>query len=65
MRDPAAAKKHEIVIDNEVCIVHSHKIKKTWTAYGSYHGKHIAQTGDSESQAISNWRKIAEYHASE
>jgi hypothetical protein len=65
-RDAAATRSHEIVIDNETCVIHTLKTGKvTWKAYGEFRGKHINEGGRSESGAIMGWRKIANYIANE
>jgi len=54
------------VIDGEECSVHVAKTgATTWMAYGLFRGKHISQTGRSDSQALDAWRRIANHQANE
>lgn len=53
-------------IDGEQCLVHVAKTgASTWRAYGAFRGKHLDQTGRSDSLALAAWRKIANHHANE
>lgn len=66
MRDPSAARQTEITVDDTPCKIWSLKTgKSTWRAYGTFRGKHIDVRGKSESEALSQWRHIAEYEASQ
>jgi hypothetical protein len=53
-------------IDGEECVVHVVKTgAATWRAYGDFRGKHISQTGRTDSQALATWRRMANYQANE
>lgn len=66
MRDERAAKQNEVFVDHESCIVWSAKTgKSTWRAYGNFRDHPIDENGRTESEALSRWKKRAEYHASE
>lgn len=62
----AAARQTTEVIDGEQCSVHVVKTgATTWQAYGDFRGKHISQTGRSDSQALDAWRRAANHQANE
>lgn len=60
-----AAKQHPITIDGDACSVHTVQRGKTWAAHGSFRNHHIEGTGRTESEALNNWRKKANYRANE
>jgi len=58
----ATARQTTEIIDGEDCSVHVVKTGvTTWMAYGDFRGKHISQTGRSDSQALDAWRRAANY----
>lgn len=66
MRDPSASRPTEITVDDTTCKIFIQKTgKSTWRTYGTFRGKHIDVGGKSESDALSQWRHIAEYEASQ
>lgn len=59
-------KEHELQVDEVSCRVMCSKTgKSTWTASGNFREKNIRETGRTESDAISQWRRHAEFVASE
>lgn len=52
----------EVTVDGESLLVRVVKTGKvTYRAYAEFRGRHIDQTGSSESSAIEKWRRKAEY----
>lgn len=63
-RDPKAARQHIITVDGEDCTVWTAQSgQRTITAYGPFRDHHLRGTGRSESEALSEWRRQAEYQA--
>jgi hypothetical protein len=60
-----AAKRHDVVIDGKDCVVHTVLEGKTWTAYGSFGSRHITEKGRTESAALDQWIRHANYTANE
>lgn len=53
-----------VIIDEQPCLVHLAKTGgTTWTAYGDVQGVRVTATGRSEAQALSGWRRHANYQA--
>jgi hypothetical protein len=61
----SAAKRYDVPIDGKDCVVHTVLEGKTWTAYGSFGSHHITGKGRTESAALSEWIRLANYTASE
>jgi len=61
-----AAVQHEVHVDEEVCMVWVGVSRgSTWVAYGDFRGRRIEQTGRSGPDALSAWKRAAEYAANE
>lgn len=57
---PQSAVQHEVNIDGKEFVVTLVKTgKSTWRAWGDAWGRHIVQTGSSESSALTNWKANA------
>lgn len=66
MRDPAAARQSEVIIDGESCNVWTAKTGARWRAWGRFRGQSIeVRDGDSESGAIRKWTYLANSVANE
>jgi hypothetical protein len=58
------AKRYQETVDEEVCnVIVAHKSKAVWIAYGNFRGKPLDGSGSSESAALSDWLRRANYEA--
>ena len=63
-RNPKGAREHEEIIDGEMCkVIVAKKSGSTWLAYGNFRGELVSKEGNSESAALSRWRRSANYNA--
>jgi hypothetical protein len=61
--DSSGVRCYESKIDEELCTVHVVRQGKTWTAYGSFRSKRLEGKGRTESEALSNWNRLANFEA--
>lgn len=65
MAKTGAAVQHEVNVDDELWKVWVVQKGGTWRAYGDFRRRHIDLRGSSASEALAQWRRIAEYMANE
>ena len=57
------AKRHEMVVDGDTCVVHTAFQGKTCKAWGNFRGHHVSGSGRSEPEALSHWEDLANMHS--